>query len=87
MGILTNVALDPDVMNNTVSVSITVCYVSTGTLNLGDTVTIDGELQHGSVTDSPQSTSLTVAAGTPTATVSKHSTGIKLVKRYIFIQN
>lgn len=72
MGILTNVALDPDVMNNTVSVSVTVCYVSTGTLNLGDTVTIDGELQHGSVTDATQSTSLTVAAGTPTATVSRH---------------
>lgn len=71
MGILTNVALDPDVMNNTVSVSVTGCYVSTGTLNLGDTVTIDGELQHGSVTDAPQSTSLTVAAGTPTATVSR----------------
>lgn len=69
LGILTNVALDSDLMNNSVSVAVKLCYVSTGNLNLGDTITIEGELQHGSVVEPPQSTSLTVVAGTPTSTV------------------
>ncbi|XP_062617688.1 uncharacterized protein LOC134279333 [Saccostrea cucullata] len=66
LGIITNVALDAGAVNSTVSVSVTICYVSTGNLNPGDIITINGELQHGSVIDSPQSTAVTVIAGTPT---------------------
>jgi hypothetical protein len=69
LGIITNVALDPDPTNDTVSVSVTLCYVSTGSLNLGDVININGELQHGSVIQSAQSTTLTVIAGAPTTTV------------------